>query len=284
VSSPVIERSRNASSPVIARNEAIQSQSSGGASQPSVIGRNEAIQSQSSSGGASSPVIARNEAIQSQSSSEVPAYYELRLYEADANRYDALFVAAHEWASKDRYEIGRDVLKMGTVGQAMQIWSKDFDIALCANEAVMEDGMAYIPLYIHTPVAEKEYHLKLQNTVKENEQLWLCRSGKPIQNLTAHPEYIIEGIGGTASEYSLRILSGPTSNKPLAAGDVYVYAESGAIVINGLQSGDEYRIFDISGRLFAQGKATGNRVRISVVAGSYAVQVNNSAYKVIVHF
>jgi hypothetical protein len=221
-------------------------------------------------------------AMTGQISSDVPVYYELRFYADEPSRYDALFVAANEFASKDRYEIGRDVAKMGALGNAPQIWSKDFDVALCANEALMEDGSAFIPLYIHTPAAGKEYMLKLQNKVNGREQLWLCRAGKPIQNLTETPSFTVTGTGDTTEEYSLRILSGVTANKPFDAGAIYVYAEKNAIIINGLQPNDAYQVYDISGRLHATGKAPASRTRIYTAPGAYLVQTNGLTFKVTV--
>ena len=46
----------------------------------------------------------------------VPACYELHFYDDARTSYDALFVAANEYASKERYEIGRDLVKMETTG------------------------------------------------------------------------------------------------------------------------------------------------------------------------
>jgi len=44
---------------------------------------------------------------------------------------------------------------MGTLGHTAQIWSEDFGVTLCTNEALMENGLANILLYIHTPIAGK---------------------------------------------------------------------------------------------------------------------------------
>ena len=216
-------------------------------------------------------------------SSEVPSYYELRLYDDNSERYDALFVAASEYASKDKYEIGRDVIKMGTVGgNALQLWSFDFDAALCANEVFLDNRQADIPLFINTPIAGKEYKLNLKNVVSWSEQLWLCRDGKLVQNLSKYPEYTIEGIGGTIDEYSLRLITGTTGNKTVEVGDINVYAENKTVVIAGLQPEDEYTIFDASGRLFAKGKANSNRERINAGTGFYVIQINGKTYKAVV--
>jgi hypothetical protein len=168
-------------------------------------------------------------------------YYELRLHDETGN-YDALFVAAGELASKDRFETGRDVMKMGTVGKATQLWSVDFDLPLCANEACMENGMARIPLFIHTPETGKEYRLQLQNRINDTEQLWLYRNGKPIQNLTGNPVYTISGTGNTTGEYSLLIQSRITSSNPVTPGSITIHTENRTVLLNGLQPGDEYRI------------------------------------------
>ena len=213
--------------------------------------------------------------------SEVPAYYELRFRVENAERYDALFVATSEYASKDRYEVGRDVVKMGTVGNAAQIWSKDFDVPLCANEVRLENGYADIPLFINTPVIGKEYKLNLENVVSYSEQLWLCRGGKSLQNMTLYPEYIIEGTGGT-DEYSLRLLTGMTGNDPFGVENIYVYTENKTIVIAGLLAEDEYQVFDMSGRLVAQSKANSNRVKIPAPSGAYIVLVNGKSLKAVV--
>jgi hypothetical protein len=95
--------------------------------------------------------------------SDVPAYFELRLYDNETDHYDALFAAASEYASKDRYEIGRDVVKMDISANVLQIRSIDFNVPLCANEAVLENGTASIPLFIHTPETGIEYSIALQN-------------------------------------------------------------------------------------------------------------------------
>ena len=212
-----------------------------------------------------------------------PLFYELRLYDNSRDGYDALFVAASEYASKERYEIGRDVVKMGTVGHTAQIWSVDFDVALCADEVLMENGSAYIPLFIHTPVAGKKYHLTLQNVVNRNDQLWLYRAGKPVQDLTVQPNFTIEGTGHTTDEYSLLIQSGTTFCDPVGTCEVNVNAENNAIVINGLQLNDKYSVYDLSGRLYATGTATGNLTRIYIARGTYIVQINGISHKVIVN-
>ena len=217
-------------------------------------------------------------------SSEVPLYYELRLHDGNPERYDALFVAASEYASKDNYEIGRDVVKMGTIGgHTMQLWSIGFDVALCVNEVTLESMTAEIPLSINTPISGKEYKLNLKNVVSWSEQLWLCRDGKAIQNLTQHPEYTIEGVGGLIDEYSLRILTGTTSNKTVEAGETYVYTENKTIVIAGIHPEDEYMIYDASGRLYTKGKADSNRKRINAGTGFYVIQINGKTYKAVVN-
>ena len=218
----------------------------------------------------------------STSSYDVPTYYELRLHDDNPGRYDALFVAASPYASKEKYEIGRDVIKMGAVGNAMQLWSSDFDVALCANEVVLENRQADIPLFINTPVTGKEYKLNLKNVVSWSEQLWLCRHGKLVQNLTQYPEYVIEGVGGTLDEYSLRLMTGTTGNSAVEEGVIYVYTENKAIVISGMHLEDEYTIYDASGRLFAKGKANSNRERVNAVTGFYVIQINGKTYKAVV--
>lgn len=217
-------------------------------------------------------------------SSDVPEYYEIRLFDNDPERYDALFVAASEYASDADYEIGRDVVKMGTTGGGgvMQLWSKDFDLALCANEVKLENGSADIPLFIHTPIAGKEYTLSLHNVVSYSQQLWLCKADKLVQNLTLYPEYIIEGTGDTTEEYSLKLLSGTTSNEPVSTGEIYVYTENKTIILVGLQPGDDYLIYDTAGRLHKAGKADSNRTRINAGSGTYVVKTNDKIFKAIV--
>ena len=215
--------------------------------------------------------------------SEVPAYYELRLHSDNPERYDALFVAASEYASKEKYEIGRDVVKMGAVGgNAMQLWSSDFDVALCANEVFMDNRQADIPLFINTPVSGNEYRLNLKNVVSWNEQLWLCRNGKLVQNLSQYPEYIIEGVGGLIDEYSLRLMTGTTGNKIVETDEIYVYTENGAIVIFGMHPEDEFMIYDASGRLFVKNRADSNHERINAGTGYYVIHINGKTYKAIV--
>ena len=213
--------------------------------------------------------------------SETPSYYELRLFDDNSEHYDALFVAASEYASKDNYEIGRDVIKMGTIGNALQLWSSGFDVALCANEAVMENGVADIPLHINTPL-KKDYKLSLRNVVSYNEQLWLCRNGNPVQNLSNYPDYSIKGVGGVIEEYSLRFTTGTTSNKTVNNSDIYVYTDNKNIIIAGIQPNDEYVIYDASGRLFVKEKANSDREKIHAVTGAYVVQVNGISYKAVV--
>ena len=212
----------------------------------------------------------------------VPSYYELRLHEGDPERYDALFVAASEYASKDKYEIGRDIVKMGAIGNALQLWSKDFDVALCANEVRIENSTADIPLIMCTPIAEKEYRLKLQNVVSYNEQLWLCHDGKQIQNLTLYPEFTIKGTGGITDEYSLKIITGTTGNKSVNNSEIYIYTENKNIIITGLNPGDEYQVFDISGRLYSKGIANSNRTKVQAVSGIYVILVNGQSFKAVV--
>ena len=127
------------------------------------------------------------------------------------------------------------------------------------------------------------YHLTLHNAINDNEELWLFRAGKPIQNLTDQPDCAIEGTGRTTEEYSLLIRSGTTSNKPFTTGGVYVYSQNNTIVINGLQPNDAYLVFDLSGRLFTNGKATGNVKRIYAVKGTYIIYINGNSYKTVVN-
>jgi hypothetical protein len=217
----------------------------------------------------------------SESLTDAPRYYELRLFDDDPQRYDALFVAASDLASADTYEIGRDVLKMGAAGRALRIWSHAFGVDLCANEVVMEGSSASIPVFIHLPEVGKIYTLRLENRTDEREQLWLYYGDRPVRELTKHPEYTMEGTGGT-EEYSLRIFSGPTGQLPADLTGAYVYAENGCIVIAGLASGDGYIVSDISGRLFADGRSVGAPVRIPVANGAYVVRINGKSAKIIV--
>jgi hypothetical protein len=214
-------------------------------------------------------------------SSETPSYYELRFYADDEELYDALFVAANEYASKDNYEIGRDLAKMGASDRVHRIWSYDFGTPLCVNEAALENGQARIPLFLNTPVAGKSYRLKLVNNINDKDEIWLCRNDNPVQNLSKLPQYTFEGVGGTIDEYSLKILSGATRNDILPV-EIYVYSQNNELVIVGLNQGDEYRIFDMSGRMFKQGKAEGNITKTSVSTGSYVIHTNGKTFKTVV--
>ncbi|HCC52734.1 MAG TPA: hypothetical protein DEQ30_12335 [Porphyromonadaceae bacterium] len=207
----------------------------------------------------------------------------MRIYDGlAADNYDALFVSASEYASEDRYEIGRDVIKMGTVGSGLQIWSPGYETALCATEVLFSGGRAEIPMYVHTPVSGREYVLRLENAVNYNGQLWLCRDKKLVQNLTEYPDYVIEGTGGTSDEYSLCLLSGTTFTESLAP-EVYVYTEKNRIVLSGLPLGVEYLIYDMSGRLFSTGKSEGvERIGVYAMSGVYVVQINGKIYKAVV--
>ena len=94
--------------------------------------------------------------------------------------------------------------------------------------------------------------------------------------------FTIEGIGSTTDEYSLRIQRGTTSNQPVETGEIYVYSRNNAIIIKGLQTNDTYTVYDLSGRLHATGKATGDQTRIHSAKGTYVVLINGESYKVIV--
>jgi len=129
---------------------------------------------------------------------------------------------------------------------------------------------------------EKSLHDK--HTVNESEELWLYRAGKPIQNLTRIPKFTIEGTDSTTNEYSLRFQRGTTSNQPVKTGEINVYFQNNAIIIKGLQANDTYLVYDLSGRLHATGKSTGDLTRIQTVKGVYVVLINGESYKVIVQY
>jgi len=61
------------------------------------------------------------------------------------------------------------------------------------------------------------------------------------------------------------------------------YTENQSILINGIQPGDEYQVFDLSGRLFATGKSTGTQTKINATKGTYVIIVNGNSHKVIVY-
>jgi hypothetical protein len=171
---------------------------------------------------------------------------------------------------------------MGAVGNDQRIWSRAFDVDLCVNEAVLENNRAHIPLYLYLPSAGRSYTLKLESTPRDREQLWLCRNGQPFVNLTALPEYTLEGIGGTTEEYSLSILSGITATEAVTPPTVYAYAENGRIVITGLAPGDDYAIYDLAGRLYAKGKSTGYaQVKTEAPKGACAVKAGGRSFVVI---
>jgi len=93
----------------------------------------------------------------------------------------------------------------------------------------------------------------------------------------------MEGTGHTTDEYSLQIRSNITFNDPVEKSEVHVYAESNAIVINGLQPNDKYLVYDLSGRLFATGTATDSQKRIYIARGTYIVKIKGISHKVIVN-
>ena len=64
--------------------------------------------------------------------------------------------------------------------------------------------------------------------------------------------------------------------------DVFAYTENGKIVISGLRPNEEYAIYDLSGRLHAKGKSSGEPVKTEASNGAYAVKANGRSFIVIV--
>ena len=80
----------------------------------------------------------------------------------------------------------------------------------------------------------------------------------------------------------MRLITGTTGNDAIEAGDIYVYTENKTIVIAGINPGDEYMIYDASGRLIVNTKAGSNRERVSAVTGYYVIQINGEIFKTMV--
>ncbi len=128
---------------------------------------------------------------------------------ANGEMTDRLFVSADENA-RDEYQIGKDVAKMGVSTTVAQMWINNYNTKLCANEAILYNGMATYQMGIFIP-KEGEYTIAITNA-PENATLYLTMDGLPIWNLS-ESAYVSTFTKGTHTEFGL-LLQANTQSTP----------------------------------------------------------------------
>jgi len=116
---------------------------------------------------------------------------------------DNLWISASEEATEE-YEIGKDLLKMGTPTSAKtaQMWATKGGLKLCDIETRMEGNGASSDLNLYVPQAGM-YELEVEK-MPEDATLYLTYNGRAIWVLSASP-YMLDLNAGVTEGYGLRI-------------------------------------------------------------------------------
>ena len=116
---------------------------------------------------------------------------------------DNFWISASEEATEE-YEIGKDLLKMGTPTSAKtaQMWATKGGLKLCDIETRMEGNGASSDLNLYVPQAGM-YELEVEK-MPEDATLYLTYNGRAIWVLSASP-YMLDLNAGVTEGYGLRI-------------------------------------------------------------------------------
>jgi len=198
---------------------------------------------------------------------------------------DRLFVSAAADA-KDEYEIGYDVAKMGDVdkGSNALLWVKAYNTNLSVCRAPLSGGSAEFDMSVYAP-ADGIYNLYLGAEADGNATLYLTKNGTKVADLS--DGYSITLQKGVNTKYGLLIEVDDieTSASNAESGNIVVTANNGIITISNIGVGDDYSIFDVSGRTIASGVASATEVKEAVVSDASSriliVKVKDKIVKVV---
>ena len=175
----------------------------------------------------------------------------------------------------DRLYVGKDldtrlynVPKMGAMGKAAVLAAMVNNEALCSVVAQQRGSVAQTNADINTAGRSDIY---LVWTSGGNDRVWLNNSELRRG----------EAIAAINGNYALTIGATPSSIEELST-SVKVYGTQGAIVLEGIEEGSCYRVYDTSGTSVATAVASTYRVEIPLATGVYVVNIEGNVYKVTV--
>ncbi|MCQ2351359.1 MAG: hypothetical protein MJ003_05225 [Paludibacteraceae bacterium] len=182
--------------------------------------------------------------------------------------------------STDSYNIGKDLVKMGTYksGNYVSMWLGAYGLDLSCADLMISGGEAYAGLGIYAPKAGN-YKLFADKFV-DGQNIILTKNGVDVFDF-ANGEYEFALAKGINSGYGIRIEVEDIPTVAEGIDGVSVYAKDGYIHILGLNGGVEYVVNNMFYNV-ASGVADGSEVIIGVQKGTYIVEVGESNIKIIV--
>ena len=182
--------------------------------------------------------------------------------------------------STDSYNIGKDLVKMGTYksGNYVSMWLGAYGLDLSCADLMISGGEAYAGLGIYAPKAGN-YKLFADKFV-DGQNIILTKNGVDVFDF-ANGEYEFALAKGINSGYGIRIEVEDIPTVAEGIDGVSVYAKNGYIHILGMNGGDEYVVNNMFYNV-ASGVADGSEVIIGVQKGTYIVEVGESNIKIIV--
>lgn len=195
------------------------------------------------------------------------------------NGTDYCYISA-SLESKDAYDVGKDLIKMGTYksGSYVSMWIGAYGLDLSCADLKVNGNEAYAGLGIYAPDAGnyKLYADKLVN----GQKLILVKDGVDLFDF-ADGEYSIALAKGINSGYGIKIVTDNTPTETKTIGDIVISAKDGKISIKGLNGGEEYVVNNMFFNV-ASGVADGSEVTIDVQKGTYIVKIGESKVKIVV--
>ncbi len=130
---------------------------------------------------------------------------------ANGKLADRLYIQTSE-EKEDRYEVGKDMSKMGVSAHVAQMWVDRYDSKLCLNSAILTNNKANYPLGIYAPQAG-EYKIFAPADIESGDNIYLTLDDRVIWNLSMGA-YYASLEKGTTTRYGLRLVR---SNAPSVA-------------------------------------------------------------------
>ena len=183
-----------------------------------------------------------------------------------------------------RYEIGSDLTKMYAAASKPQLFTTDAAQGKMAYQS-LPDALAHnVPLGMYVPAAG-DYTLSLNRSASEvaaAEAVYLLHNGNIVANLLYSDYDLTATKRGLLSGYSLDIRRAPditTDTGQADAGAPHITCHDGMLTIDGLPTEASVQVYDMLGRVLADGIAAGSTLSVPVATtGVYTICVTAEDY------
>lgn len=183
-----------------------------------------------------------------------------------------------------RYEIGSDLTKMYAAASKPQLFTTDAAQGKMAYQS-LPDALAHnVPLGMYVPAAG-DYTLSLNRSASEvaaAEAVYLLHNGNIVANLLYSDYDLTATKRGLLSGYSLDIRRAPditTDTGQADAGAPHITCHDGMLTIDGLPTEASVQVYDMLGRVLADGIAAGSTLSVPVATtGVYTICITAEDY------